>query len=581
MARLSKWRRFRKKKSSFDLLLGILKNGLRKDFLRPYFCRYLGVMVFTLIPSVSGYSTSVASNYPMIRNIGMVPFQWFGFKEKSQRLENLKEDSDQFFKRSVLDSERFRVINNEIIEELWSTPSGRQMLANQYELQGFISLSIVDQSDAILFDARILSSKMNNYFMESKRITKEDFLNFSKVNHKKFIQDLMFKLINRFPIDFHVTSIQGKYVTISSGKKQNVFEKDNFVLNRVISNNIHPATGSFTDFTLKPVGKIEIIESRNHSAIAKLISQTSVQSIRIGDGAKIPNLKTRISYQGSSEVKTLQSSPVVIRKKPVESDSPWFKNANKEKPKTPPVINKPKEKVSERQSSPKRTSEVIYRDRKIPINLSLGAFVFDFKVQGLSRTISDFPSFLVNNITLGSSRRIYGDWNSNYEAGLSFGSTKNKGSYTNLWFDADMLYHLDMLREKTILRSLHFGGFTGYETIGVSKESFGGLDILNLGGRLKLDFNTMSLTPLIKNESSISLDLSPIGFGDVGVLGTKKSISSHIMTKIKLTSMFIPTKYRNIKIGPELILNRQQFKIASRSANFNTTTLAVKVFARF
>ena len=66
---------------------------------------------------------------------------------------------------------------------------------------------------------------------------------------------LMFRLLNRYPVDVYVTSIQVPYITLSSGARQNIYEGDELDFFEVNIQQVHPINGAWLSFNLQTSGQ--------------------------------------------------------------------------------------------------------------------------------------------------------------------------------------------------------------------------------------------------------------------------------------------------------------------------------------
>lgn len=565
---------------------------LISSFLKHRFHFFILIMLF--FSSFMG-SLAVATsptNFPMIRTIGIIPFQWQGIPKKSYEWHQVTSKMDKTFKDVVRSAKRFRVINDQIMDELWASSDGRKALVNQYEVQGFINLTISEQNGLIQFIARLLSPSMENYFIETKRLTESDVLNKSPREIKEFLSDLTFKLINRFPVDFHVTSIQGKFLTISAGKNQKIFEKNIYKINRVHSIKTHPATGAFTEFSLNKVGKIEIIEARKYTSIAKIISQTTEASIKIGDGSKSFKMVSRARFPANSQatltnVSTIAPTKIITirkkkpEKKKQEKDSPWFDSKPivkkiEEPKKKENVIEKPITQNIISKELPEPPAIITKETAQKPLAAHVG--IFQFKASGSSGATSKIPDILINKLGLSVTKpNFYLDYHLKYGGNFMFGDTE-KGSYNGFNIFSEAYYASTLENPVISFTKIKLGIFSKYDSLGVSKETFGGYDSGNVGFMISTETPQTKFNDFLNAKHSLGLSLSPIAFGVIGSQGSKKTIKKYISSQLNYTTLFEVSK-NGFTFGPNIDLYFQQYYF--KSSKIDVTSLDISLTFTF
>src|SRR4051794_36950176 len=82
-----------------------------------------------------------SSDFPRLIYSGVIPVQYEGAFDDLLSIK-IKETSNRLFPNAVRASRRFRVINDEVVADLWAKPEGRAELVKQFELDNFLSLTL-------------------------------------------------------------------------------------------------------------------------------------------------------------------------------------------------------------------------------------------------------------------------------------------------------------------------------------------------------------------------------------------------------------------------------------------------------
>lgn len=466
-------------------------------------------------PAVAG------SPFAMIRNVAVVPFQWQGVRPDSYRWQEVHQQLDQDFYGALKASERFNLINPGVSDPLWSSPRGRRTLVDRYELQGYFNLTATEKSGGVKMVARLLSPSLNNIFLESWTMDTRGFLALSPEQLRERITDLTFRLINRFPLDARVTSIQDQFVTLSGGRNLGIGSKEKFPIYRASVASIHPATGGPASFTRKRRGWVEIVDSRQFSSIARIIKQNHDGAIAVLDGIFIPTMTTRARFPDEAVVEESPPQVIPLPKEPVPAPvadtPPPLPPAPSAQPAPPPVA----------QGRPLQ-----------PVDIGIG--VYNFSVSGAAKAESTLPSTLLNSIHVGTRMAIDSATQWELEAGYASGETKN-GSYN--MFDVQLAgtLHQSEPDGAGLFPNWYWGLVVGYRSKGLSgDEVYGGLDVFSVGGALGAYSNYRALSPEMVGRLSLDLRLAPLGFGQVGLAGEKAQIGGYLGLGGKLKFLMQP-----------------------------------------
>lgn len=448
--------------------------------------------------------------FGMIRNAAVIPFQWQGTKPDSYRWQEIYQQFDQDFFSALKASNRFHLINPQVSDDLWSSPRGRRTLVDRYELQGYFNLTAAENSGGVKIVARLLSPALNNIFLESWTIDTRSLLSMTPEQLRDRLTDLTFRLINRFPLDARVTSVQGQFVTLSAGRNLGIGSKERFPVYRVAVAAINPATGGPESFSRKQVGWIEVIDSRQFTAIARILRQNSEGAISSLDGIFIPTMTTRARFPEENHIET-EPAPVI----PLPAEIPKA---------PPPIVSKELPPAPPKQAPP-APEQIAVRSLQ-PLDIGIGAF--NFSLSGEGSTYSKFPSSLINSIRLGTRTAI--DAATQWEAEVSYASGRTKnGRYTMI--DGKVvgsLHHFEP-DATSLFPNSYWGILIGYRSIGVSgAEAFGGYDLLSIGGAAGVYSNYRGLSPDMLARLSIDFHLEPLAFGQVGFAGEKSQAASYL-----------------------------------------------------
>lgn len=495
---------------------------------------------------------SYIGKMPVLVRIGIIPPQWEGGSDRWFGLEKVRKVVDPAYYKAVHNSHRFQVINDELSKDYWDRPEGRRQLVEQYELSGFAGLNLSIRGDVVTVLARLLSPDLKqNYLYESETIGRNRLFNQKPTDTARMIGDLFFRLFNRLPVDVTVTSVQGRYITLSGGKLQNIRVGDQLTFYKTMVTAVHPANGSWISFENKMLGTARIIDLKQHSSIARLLHQVHEAAIRVGDGAKIPAIKNRQRYAprgGRPELSDSHGGPVVIspiypkkeskksRKASVPVVAPAKPTPRMEvrKPVTPAVSarrlarNQQQEDEDQHEDQDQHQQQEGYsgEQRQLgeglfsEIRLSGGPRLWS--ASGAASAAAAMPMWVVNYAEGTAIIPMAADIDVEVTGHVEFGQT-GKGSYFGFGAGGGGYYRLAL--GESGLRRLDAGARAGFASLSVGSEKFGGGDVIRIGlfGRLVGDINLGEL-PL---DWFSELQLPFMASGSIGIKGAKKSISSY------------------------------------------------------
>lgn len=239
----------------------------------------------------AGHATAAANGpkLPVIQQVGVIPVQWEGDDIARAAI-------DEAFPAAVREAHRFHVLSDDLVNGLWQEKDGRDELIGQFELHSFASLTVTPRSDTVVFTARLLDPAMKTQILETDTLPRSWLAAADPDAVKDRIQKLVFRLINRIPVDVSVTSVQGQYITLSGGSDQGIQVGDSVDLVRATIATLHPANGTWLDFHKKPLGTAQVIETKDFTSVARLIKLTIDNAVEVGDGARIAAIAGRQKF---------------------------------------------------------------------------------------------------------------------------------------------------------------------------------------------------------------------------------------------------------------------------------------------
>ncbi len=498
-------------------------------------------LVLPGLPRDSAYAVEApGTRLPNIRQVAIMPVYWQGNFPESHRFSQSKKHIDANFSKLVRNSKRFVFGNDVLTADLWSTPEGRQQLAEEYEIDAMVNLTVTGQGDTMRWTVRPLHPSMRNYLTESEALPFNWLLAATDADVDQRLQNLLFRMLNRFPVDVYVTSIQGRYLTLSSGSEQNVFEGDDLSFYQTSVRTQHPADGSWLNFDQKLLGKATVIESKTHSAIAQITALSYADAIRVGDGAKVEAIATRRAFQQKSKDEPFYTpvtpdSPLVEARpipgtvpEPRRREPPRVAQDQAETPadSQAPAPLPPEPVPAPNPVVPPEPSE--NEGDMLPIAFKTVEFQGQnesFSVSGAAKASNEFPIYLLNRVDVAATQDINAEVEAVARAHVRFGSTK-KGSYFGFGLGFEPLYRLPMRNPMMpSLERVMVGALVSFESLAVSGEKFGGWDAISIGPSVHLQGSYHVVSMAQNFDYDISGRLTPIDMGEVGVSGKKRKIS--------------------------------------------------------
>ncbi|TWW07930.1 hypothetical protein E3A20_29420, partial [Planctomyces bekefii] len=250
------------------------------------------VAAWTLV-SVNSYGAVALPKLPVIQNVGVIPLQWEG---ESRSLDDARQTLSEEFPKSVRESRRFRVLGDDLVESLWNSPTGREELRGEFELHSYVGLTVSPRGDLVQLTARLMDSWLKTNLLETDTVPRSWLATAEHDDISERLQKLIFRLFNRLPVDVSITSVNGGYITLSGGSEQGIEAGDKVNLIRTTVKSLHPANGTWLDFSKLPLGSAQVIEVKSYTSVARIKEQVKDGAIEAGDGAKIPSIASRVKF---------------------------------------------------------------------------------------------------------------------------------------------------------------------------------------------------------------------------------------------------------------------------------------------
>lgn len=476
------------------------------------------------------------------------------------RMADFRAGVQRAFPEAVKSSGRFRVIDAELTRNARNDEKVRAGLIEQFEVDGFVSLDILDRADTFDFVVRLFDRKLEPLLQESDSIDAAKIDSAGAAGINGLIEGLVYRLFNRVPYDAKILSMQGRFIVVSGGLEQGVQVGDEITVSRVAVASRHPATGVWNKFSIEELGRAKVAEVKDRTSIAQMTGQIKPGAIRVGDGVKLVRIASRARFAREAAVPAY--GPEVLgsgaRPIPVEPLTPQLAAENPEKPDL--TNEKPVEVTSAPAAAPV-DSPVAAEEQTAPTTSlpdeeggvgggrkeswfgSVAAGIFSegelglglrsWSVTGPVSASTAAPYTLVNNIGLRGTRRLSREAFGDMEADFSFGSSLS-GSFTGYDLRGNGYLEYPVARESqgTVLQfnRWRYGGVGRLVGLSVSGEKFGGLDAFFFGGFVggRGDLNVGDNSRKLGVQGDIFL--YPLTVGSFGYKGVKQSIDSALGT---------------------------------------------------
>ncbi len=563
-------------------------------------------------------ATAPLPKLPVIQQVGVIPVQWEG-----EALSAGRAAVDSTFAQVVRDSRRFRVLNDDLISQTWSTAEGRQELKDQFELQGFVSLTAAPRSDTVRLTARLMDANLKTNLLESDTVTVDWLANAQDSAVKDRLERLVFRLFNRIPVDVSVTSVQGSYVTLSGGADQGIEAGDKVDLVRAEIKALHPANGTWLEFQKQNLGTAQIIEVKTYTSVAKLTGQTYDNAVQVADGARIGAIASRVKFarlaqnegfKDAGNQDTIVVPPLYNGAPPPKPQAPVKQPINA--PNQPPPTSQqqptysqqqqqqPEESVDQPapQAKPQQQAQSgdSANDPAVGQPDDNGPTLWDdvasdatshrmideivghagptwWSVKGPTNQAGKFPIWLLNSVGAGVTRTMLFKFKTAFGGGFLFGNT-NDGKYYG--YDSyAKLYWEDVLALDGFLRGWRAGGIATFSGVGMKDGDYGGGDWIR-GGFYGGLFGVVAAGDGGQTyDWFASFGITPLNIGRIGYDGGRKVVESAFGTKIEAGAyQHQPPRTIQWGGGVEYTDERQTLKNGRRP---HLTNYSINVLAKY
>lgn len=550
---------------------------------------------------------AATNKLPVIRNVGVIPVQFEGSPDLPEELSN---EIKKAFVSAVTDSKRFRVIDNDLVQNLWSLPKGREELKTDYELDVYALLSVVQEGDILTFSARFMDRDLKTVLQENDRYSIYDFKRLDPRDIQKHIETLTFRLTNRLPNDVHVTSIQGPYVTLSGGHDQGIEPGDRIDILRSEILAVHPANGTWVDFRNITTGAVQVIDAKDSSSIARIVRQTNPRAIQVGDGAKVQALPSRVRFArltaSNDFIAAGTQNPIVMPPIPVHKQatdsrpmtaSSGLANADKSRSAmaASDAGQSPNSKINEEKEKKDESSFFenvnTYGDsmgsawsnfsdeamsHKLVDDMSIYAGPAWWSVRGPADTSGTFPWWLANSFGVGVTRTMFYKIKAGFGGGGLFGKTPD-GSYFG--YNGYGQIYWESPLDLPVIKVWRAGAQGNLSGTSVSSGPFGGGDFIRGGifGGLGGQF--------VVGEEAKAFDwiglihLSPLNIGRIGYGGSFKDTESAMGWKFDL-SVFEKNTAHAIDLGGGITWSDERVTLKN-GRRFHLSDYGLKALLRY
>lgn len=468
-------------------------------------------LAFATVAQAAVESPATSSEMPTLYYAGIIPVQW----EKNgpwRELADARKFIDTEFSTSVRSSKRFAFLNDDVVRSLWSSDAGRRELENDYEVSGFLSLDVASRGDTIVLTARLLSSKLQTRLQESDVVPRNSLEKATKEQITGRLTDLVLRMINRLPVDAHITSVNGGYVTLSGGTDQGVKVGDQYeVLDTKIAS-VHPVTGAWLKFNSTRTGTLEIVEVKSRSAIAKISSLARENAVKSGQGIRIQDISGRSRFAETastpakpessekvsasdaaavtppSDVKAPEQAPAPVQAAKAEnpvisSPAPAEEKvvaspATSTPPTNPPVA--PNSGSEEPESSAPKTgpSTDNFTAKLMPEGSEIRTWggMRMWSISGSASAKATLPVWMVNAVAADIYREFSDTIDYNYGVDFGYGPTGD-GSFFSYNLHAAGRWHMFMKDLLPGADDVYFGLMASFASASITGETSGGFDL--------------------------------------------------------------------------------------------------------
>lgn len=443
-----------------------------------------------------------SAQLPVLHYAGVIPVQW-DKDEVWQDLNHLKKTLGQEFSDAVRSSKRFSMLNDELVASLWKTPAGRKELETDYEISAYLNLDISARGDMVVLTTRLLSPQLETRLQESDVIPRKWLIESTRDQTSARLVDLVQRMINRLPVDVHVSSVNGSYVTLSGGNEQGIKQGEKFDVLETTIESLHPANGSWVSFATTKTGTVDVIEVKAHSSIAKISSLTHENAVKPGDGIIVEDISGRSRFARAEEEAIMASAPskddalmepVKLDHSKVEKPATETPVAVAESKQTVDVAKAEEKKAVSETTPPPSPAEVPAANPEAPLNAPPETDNFTarlmpkgseirtwlgmkmWSISGSASATSALPVWIINSAGADIYRKYSDTIDFNYGLDLGYGPTA-KGNFFGYNLHSAGRWHMYLKDILPGADDVFFGLGASMASTSVTGDTSGGYDM--------------------------------------------------------------------------------------------------------
>jgi hypothetical protein len=518
---------------------------------------------------------------PVIQTVGVIPLEWDdGGGSGAGDLEPARLALEQIYPRAVRDSRRFRVLGDDLVAGAWHDAAGRQEMREEFELQAYLGLNAAPRDDVVVLTARLLDADLKTLLLEADTVPRS-WLASAKAEGEDSLKDrverLVYRLVNRIPVDVSVTSVQGTFVTLSGGTEQGVEIGDQVDLVRTSIRAVHPANGTWLEFDKRPLGKAQVVDVKTWNSVAKLTSLVKENAVEVGDGARIGAIAARVKFQRAATTPSYadggKQDAIVVpplyygnapaakpEPKPAPSsglsgqlaDNAAANAAQMDQavsdaqaaPVEEPTAEHPAQTNASPEAAPVEEGPSVWQNvtadatsHKILDEANFYVGPYWWSVKGPANSSGKFPLWLLNSVGGGVSRTLLFKFKTAFGGGIMVGKTP-AGSYVGYDSHARIYWEDELYLADGLVRYWRAGGVATFSGMSVPDGSYGGGDWIRGGGFGHLG-GTVHLGDVGGGGSGRydwfgEYALMPLNIGRVGYDGSRKVVESALGWRLSL-----------------------------------------------
>ena len=454
---------------------------------------------------------------------------------------------------------------------------------------------MTSRADTVIMTTRILSPTLDTWLQESEVVNRSWLLESSKDQVVSRLDDLIHRMINRLPVDVHITSVNGQFVTLSGGDDQSLHVGDQYDVVSAKIQTLHPANGSWLTFSSGRTGKVQMVEVKRKSSIAKIVSLTSENSIAVGQGIRVEAISGRSrfarpdgsdTYVSSTEKeasglataltpegKPVPQAPIAETKpavQPVKQEAARAVEPAKTEP-TPETAATPPAAATEEarpNESGDNSDSIMMAIAPPGSEVEAYAGLRSWSIGGSGTAATALPLWLINSAGASVTRKFSEKVIMNYGLGLGYGQTE-KGNFFGYDLHAAGIYK--MAAKMFDGADFAYGGLEAEMSgLSVGGETSGGHDLTSLYLLLGIGGDTTPGFIGTRVDWAGELRFALQESGSFGVNGTHEKIKSGQSWIMRLQGYLGPKPKEGPQWGGAFEFGSANYNLSnSRSATNN------------